>query len=228
MEPINNKEELLKDLQLIREAAIKNNNILKFISVSGGIKNVALYTGIVILVFGLALLWIDSRFGSYQQLPAGIRTLIQILMAVFAAILVWVKINALLRMARKLDKDMTVIKLMKEIYTKTMSIVTLPFIISTAALCVYFSISGMTQLIVPVLSIMVSLLLVSIMTFVYIREFLAAYIWLLLSGSISLFLADRVPMPLILVFTFGLCMFVIYITALRSISREKRDQVGGK
>lgn len=68
------REELLKDLQLIKEAVKKNNSILKSVSLSEGLKSTGLMTGIFIIFISLVLLWLEHNYGSYALIPAAVKT----------------------------------------------------------------------------------------------------------------------------------------------------------
>ena len=73
MSDFKNKDELLKDLQLIKEAVKKNSSIFKYIPIAQSVKNVALFTGIAIIACSLLLLWINDYYGSYNEIPTVIK-----------------------------------------------------------------------------------------------------------------------------------------------------------
>lgn len=223
-----NKDALLKDLQFIKEAARKNNNIFKFINISEGIKNVALFSGVFIVTFSLIFQWLIEHYGSFQELPNMVKAAVYVFPIISVVGIVFFKIKVFLKLGKKYKNDMNLIMLLKEIYTSTFVIIMIQFIIAIAVLCVFLPISGMSHLIVPILSIVVSLLMVSVMTFFNLKDFLFIIEWLLISGSFSLFVADHVSTPVLTILTFGVGMLILYLSAHVSILREKRDRVGRK
>jgi len=228
MEQLNNKDELLKDLQLIKEAARKNNNIFKFITISEGIKNVALFSGIFIVTFSLVFLWLIDNYGSFQGMPDMVKLSVFVVPLLSVGGIIWFKIKVFLKLAKKYKNDMNLIMLIKEIYTGSFVIIMIQFMLAIGVFCVYLPVAGMSHLIVPVLSIIISLLMISVMTILNLKDFLFTIEWLLISGSISLFIANKISAPILMILTFGAGMLILYLSAQISISREKRDCVGRK
>lgn len=228
MDQFDNKDELLKDLRLIKEAARKNNNILKFIFVSEGIKNIALFLSLVIIAFSLLFLWLISNYGSIKDVPNMAKAAVYVMVGLTLGWLVWLKVNVFLKLAKKYKKEMNLAMLVKDIYTRTFVIITIQFSISIAVIWIFLSVSGIPHLIIPVLSIIISLLMVSLMTTLNLKDFLFTIEWLLISGSFSLFFAETASAPVLLILTFGIGMLILYLSALSSTSREKRDRVGRK
>lgn len=223
MSDIKNRDEMLKDLQLIKEAARKNNNILKYISVSEGTKTVALFTGILINGLSLVLLWMIGSYGSYQSLPYVFKLLVYGILVLGVIGLVALKANVFLKLVRRYKKDMSFVMLMREIYTKTLLMIIIPFFLTMGVFCVYFAISGLSYLIVPVLAILVSLLMAGFIAVLNLKDYLVFFEWLLLSGLFSLFIAKNTHPLICLILTFGIGMFILYFSTLISLSREKRD-----
>ena len=221
MGDLNNKDEMLRDLQFIKEAVKKNNNLLKYISISEGIKNVALFSGIIITVISLIFLWMIGSYGSYQDLPTTVKLSIYFILGLSFIGLVLIKIKVFLKIVRRHRKDMTFVMLMKEVYTRTLLTIMIPFLITIVIFCIYLPISGLTYLIVPILAILISLLMVSFMIVLNCQDFFLSFQWLLISGLFSLFIANIIHPLVILIFTFGIAMFVLYISAQISISKGK-------
>ncbi|MGD9677025.1 MAG: hypothetical protein AB7V16_01510 [Vulcanibacillus sp.] len=221
MSELNNKDEMLKDLQFIKEAVKKNNNLLKYISLSEGIKNVALFSGIFITVISLILLWMIGSYGSYQDLPTIVKLSIYLFLGVSFIGLILIKIKVFLKIVRRHRKDITFTMLMREVYTRTLLTIMIPFLITIVVFCVYFSINGLTFLIVPILAILLSLLMVSFMIVLNFQDLLLSFQWLLFSGLFSLFIAELLHPLVILIFTFGITMFILYVSAQVSISKGK-------
>lgn len=223
MNDINNKDQMLKDLQFIKEAVKKNNNIFKYISLSEGIKTIALFAGIIIISLSLIFLLLIRYYGGYQEIPYIVKSITYIILGASLVWLGWYKIKILLRIARKYRKDITFIKLLREVYTKSMLMIIIPFAITIGVVSIYLSIYNLYHLITPVLAILIALLMAAIIVVLNLKDFMVAFGWLLISGLFSLFIADKVHPLIILIITFGIAMIILYLSTLITILREKSD-----
>lgn len=223
MNDSSNKEQMLKDLRFIKEAVKKNNNILKYISVSEGIKAVALFSGIIIIGLSLIYLWIIDYYGSFNATPEKVKLTAYLLIGLSFVGLIWYKIKVFLKLGRRYKENMTLIMLIKEVYTRTLLMIMIPFLLTIVVFCIYLAIYDLANLIVPVLAILISLLMVAFIVVLNLKNFLLSFGWLLLSGLFSLFIADIVHPLILLILTFGISMIILYLTALISILREKSD-----
>ena len=222
MTEIKNRYQLIKDLEMIKEAAKKNNNILKYIPVAEAIKNVALFTAVVIIGISAMLLWQINLYGSYNALPNSIKISLYGVIVASVIGIGWFKTSFFLKIARKYKKDIKFITMIKEIYTKTLLIIVIPFLIAIVALCVYFSILGLLHLIVPILAVLVSLFIASMLAFLNLKDLLPFFEWLFISGLFALFIADKIHPLYSLMLTFGIGMLILYVSSIISISKEKR------
>lgn len=223
MNDINNKDQMLKDLQFIKEAVKKNNNIFKYISLSEGIKTIALFAGIIIISLSLIFLLLIRYYGGYQEIPYIVKTITYIILGASLVWLMWYKIKIFLEMAKRYRKDITLIKLLREVYTRSMLMVLIPFIITICVVIIYLSLFNLVYLITPVLAILIALLTAAIVVILNLKDFLLFFGWLLISGLFSLFIADKVHPLIILIITFGIAMIILYLSTLITISREKSD-----
>jgi hypothetical protein len=222
MSEIKNKDEMLRELQFIKEAVKKNSSILKYISLTEGTKTIALATGAAIVVICLTFLLVIEYYGSYQASPPVFKIIIYTVIALSIAGIGWLKSKLFLKLARRHKKDMNLIMLLREVYTRTLLMIMIPILMTIAVLCIYFAIHGLSYLIAPIITILLALLMISIIAVLNIKDFLLCFEWLLISGFISLFIADRVSPLIIVIFTFGIGMFVLYISASIAVSKEKR------
>lgn len=223
MNDSNNKEQMLKDLQFIKEAVKKNNNIFKYISLSEGIKTIALFTGIIIISLSLIFLLLIRYYEGYQEIPFIVKTITYFILGVSLVWLGWYKIKIFLELAKRYRKDITLINLLREVYTRSMLMVLIPFTITICVVIIYLSLFNLVYLITPVLAILVALLMAVIIVILNLKDFLPFFGWLLISGLFSLFIADKVHPLIILIITFGISMIILYLTALISTLREKSD-----
>ena len=222
------REELLKDLQLIKEAVKKNNSILKSVSLSEGLKSTGLMTGIFIIFISLVMLWIEHNYGSYALIPAAVKTGFYMFVGFCSVGLMINKVVSIVKVLRRYKQDMNVMALFEELYTHKFWMLMAPHVVAMVVFIIYLSVSDLAFLIVPVLAILVALIFINLQSIINIRETLLSGVWMLVSGLLSLFIAYRVNSLILLSLTFGGGMLVLYISVQISTSREKRRKRGGR
>ncbi len=222
------REELLKDLQLIKEAVKKNNSILKSVSLSEGLKSTGLMTGIFIIFISLVLLWLEHNYGSYALIPAAVKTGFYMFVGFCSVGLMINKVVSIVKVLRRYKQDMNVMALFEELYTHKFWMLMAPHVVAMVVFIIYLSVSDLAFLIVPVLAILVALIFINLQSIINIRETLLSGVWMLVSGLLSLFIAYRVNSLILLSLTFGGGMLVLYISVQISTSREKRRKRGGR
>ncbi len=222
------REELLKDLQLIKEAVKKNNSILKSVSLSEGLKSTGLMTGIFIIFISLVLLWLEHNYGSYALIPAAVKTGFYMFVGFCSVGLMINKVVSIVKVLRRYKQDMNVMALFEELYTHKFWMLMAPHVVAMVVFIIYLSVSDLAFLIVPVLAILVALIFINLQSIINIRETLLSRVWMLVSGLLSLFIAYRVNSLILLSLTFGGGMLVLYISVQISTSREKRRKRGGR
>lgn len=228
MSEFNQRDELMKDLQLIKEAVRRNSGVLKIVSLSEGIKLTALLSGLFIFFFGFIILWMEHYYGSYGQIPGTLKLALYLCLGFISVGLVIAKVKGILRVLRKYSQDMNLIKLVQELYAHKILMMIGPYFLSITVLIVYFSVSGLTHLIVPFLAILSSLIFLTFQSFINIRGIMVSFLWLLFSGFVALFFAGSIHSILLLFLTFGVGMIILFGVVQISSTREKRDSVGGK
>ena len=216
------REELLKDLQLIKEAVKKNNSILKSVSLSEGLKSTGLMTGIFIIFISLVLLWLEHNYGSYALIPAAVKTGFYMFVGFCSVGLMINKVVSIVKVLRRYKQDMNVMALFEELYTHKFWMLMAPHVVAMVVFIIYLSVSDLAFLIVPVLAILVALIFINLQSIINIRETLLSGVWMLVSGLLSLFIAYRVNSLILLSLTFGGGMLVLYISVQISTSREAK------
>jgi hypothetical protein len=226
MSEFKNTEELIKDLQLIKEAVRKNNSILKRVPISEGLKHATLITGILIILISSAIILLECYYGSYSAIPGTVKLIIYVIIFLCSAAVAVKKITDIIKVVRRCEQDISIMKLFNELYIRRYWAVVYPSVISIAAFVIYFSITDLTHLIIPFLAVMASLVLFGIQSILNVREIAVSFHWLLFSGLLSLFVAGKWNPLIILILTFGVGMILIYITIKVSSSKEKSGRFG--
>ncbi len=222
------REELLKDLQQIKEAVKKNNSILKSVSLSEGLKSTGLMTGLFIILISTVLLWLEHYYGSYTLIPAAVKIGIYMIIGLCTVGLLINKVVSIIKVLRRYRQDMNVMVLFKELYTRKFWMLMAPHVTAIVVFIIYLSVSELAFLIVPVLAVLVALLFINLQSIMNIKETLLSGAWMLVSGLFSLFIAQLVNSLILLSLTFGVGMIVLYISVQISTSGEKRRKRGGR
>lgn len=223
MSEMNNRDEIIKDLQLIKEAAKKNNSFLKKVSLSEGIKLTALLTGLFIFLLGFLVLWLEHRYGGYDQIPDTLKLVFYISLGLISAGLVINKVKGILKALKKYSQDINLVKLVQELYARKVLMTLGPYMLSIIVFIIYFSVSDLTHLIVPFMAILTSLIFLTMHSFINIRGMMGSFLWLLFSGLVSLFFAGSIHSVILLFLTFGVGMIILYGAIQISSKKEKRD-----
>ncbi|NLG89166.1 MAG: hypothetical protein GX494_08150 [Clostridiaceae bacterium] len=226
MDEFKNTEELIKDLQFIKEAVKKNNSVLKRVPISEGLKQTALITGILIILISAAIILLECYYGSYSAIPGTVKLILYIVIAISAAAAAIKKITDILKVVRKSEQDISIMKLFNELYIRRFWTVVYPFFITITAFIIYFSVSGLARLIIPFTAVMASLVLFNIQPILNVRETAVSCHWLLFSGILSLFAAEKWNPLVILILTFGIGMILIYVSVKASYPKEKSGKLG--
>ncbi|KAB3530710.1 hypothetical protein [Alkaliphilus serpentinus] len=213
-------EKLVDDLVFIKEAIKKNNSIFKYFSISRALRGVLLYSGLVVISFSLWLNHLISKYDSFQAAPIILKRFTYFLIVIALVIVVIFKIKTMIRAAQKVQSDITVTKLIKEVYTGQTLMVMIPFIITIALFIVFLQQQALGDYILPIVAILVGLLTNSVVSVFHIKELIIMGDWLIITGFITLFFLSSFSTALILAFTFGLGCIVMYFATFLSSSQE--------
>lgn len=207
-------EHLVNDLVFIKEAISKNNNIFKYFSVSRALRGVLLYAGLIIISLSLFVNYLLARYDSFAGVPIALKRFTYLLVAVGLLILVIIKLNSIVKAAKGVQSDMTVTKLIKEVYTGQTLMVMIPFLITVVLFIVFFYQKGLVEYMVPFAAILFGLLINSLVNVFHIKEMLVMGDWLIATGFIALFFLASLNPVLIIALTFGLGCIAMYISGL--------------
>ncbi len=221
MKKENEVKQVIEDLMYIKNAITKNSNIFKFISITEILKTFLLVTGIMIIAISGGIYYLIQHYGGFTQIPTEIKTVIYgilILATIMAGIF---KSKKLLQAAKYVNQDITVGKLISEVYTTQSLLVIFPFLITIGLTTVFFVNFGHTNYIVPFLALFVGLLCNSMVNIFYLKELSILGGWLVLSSLISLLALITLHPLLIVIFTFGMGFIILYGAILVISASEK-------
>ena len=203
MEKEKDVQEVIKDLQHIKEAMARSNSVVKFMDMDSTLKGVLLLSGLMVILFAAIFYYFILSYGTFGEIPVNIKVLLFALLAVSLALVIKLKASNLLQKARQMKAGSTFFSLAKEIYTPAFTSMMLPFFVTLAVVVIYLSLNGHYHYLVPSLSILFGLLYTTFLGSLLVRYLLPMTYWLVLTGLFSLFIADWLHPMGILALTFG-------------------------
>lgn len=206
-----NKEiqRLIDDLLFVKKAINKNASILRLIDAGNALSRVIFYSGLATIFISLTTYFLIEHYGSFPQIPPLFRGGIFTFIAALVAITAFAKAKSITQ-ANTGPANLTVRRLLREIYSPQTMHTMIPFIIALITISIFLVINGYTLYLVPVLSILMGSLCLAYVNVFQLKELIVAGDWMLATGLISLFLAPSLHPLLVLSFTFGLGLCVIY------------------
>ncbi|HOJ83855.1 MAG TPA: hypothetical protein PLZ49_02415 [Bacillota bacterium] len=210
-----NLDEVLSDLAAIKEAFLKSSGIFRFFDAGGLLRGVLLIGGILIAFFAAAFHLLVKHYGTFAAAPAHYKALFWILLALSIPLTAYLKINNFLRGARLVKSNMTLYKLIKEIYTPQFISMSLPHLAAIALAVFFLYQKEMTLYLVPVLALLFGLFTVSLSLVFYMKWVYLLGFWLVAAGLLTLFAAERLSIPAMLVLSFsaGFILAALYLYA---------------
>ena len=211
---------LVEDLQLVKSAVARSNSIFRFINISQAMALVGLWGGIGIAVLAGFSYFLTAYYGEFAAAPLVLQVAFYIFLALFLAAVGILKIKMILKHARKTDQEITVHRLIDDVYTpQTISLV-LPFALAGGGILAFLISGGLGIYIVPAFSILLGLIYISLVNVFYFKEMYVTGNWLLFSGLITLFYAERIPLSLAVIITFA-CSFILLYAANRFMGKAR-------
>lgn len=210
MERNTDVQQLIDDLVFVKKAIAKNSNILKLINLGGLLSGVILAAGIVTILLSGAAYLLVQKYGSFTEIPTSLRIILLSLVAVLVLGTGVSKLYSIIRYAKGSNNNLTVQKLIGEIYTPRALHILIPFVTAGILVTVFLVVNQHTLYLVPALAILTGLLCLAYVNIFYMRELIFTGDWLLATGLLTLFLTDVLHPLLALIITFGLGFCTIY------------------
>jgi len=204
-------EKLVQDLQFVKSAIVKSNNIFRFVNISRAIGLVGLWIGLWVTAFAGLSYYLIDRFGTFAAVPSSHRLSLYVVMALFLAAVAIGKIVLVMKHARQTYHDLTLLRLIGDFYRPQTANIVISFITTIVVVSVFLSNRGLDIYLVPVLSILFGLMLIAFLNVFYLRELLVTGDWLLVTGLITMFAAESMHPLLALIITFGLGFPTLYV-----------------
>ena len=214
-------DEVVSDLMYIKNAISKNNNIFKFMNLNQILRKVYLIGAIVIIGFSGLFYYFIERHGGYSEIPSKNKILLYVLVFVAVILMATLKLTALLKAAKGINRNITVFKLFEEVYTTQMLLVVIPFAVVVISTQAFLAHNGLSDYLVPFLSMFIGLMCTSLVTVFYIKELIILGGWLIVTGALVILGIITLHPLLLIMLTFGAGFFIIYIVSFFTLASEK-------
>lgn len=222
MNSTDEKQKLIEDLQVVKNAVARSNNIFRFINISRAMALVGLLGGLGIAILAGVFYYLTFRFNTFTEVPLSYRLALYLSMGIFCITAGITKVLLILTQVRKTYRDITTLQLFIRLIGAVYSPQSIPLIVSFASAAVgvlgFLLVRDLALYFVPAASILMGLMLVAFVNIFYIREMLFTGGWLVATGLVTLFYAERLPSSLAVIITFA-CGFCLWYVAYRFMSK---------
>ncbi len=196
-------KDITADLQLIKEAVSRSDNLLRFIDTGGALRGILLATGALIAVFSGISYYLVQHYGHFAAIPPNLRLVFYLLIALSTAAVGYQKIRNILCRARHVQQDMTLSQLFEELYTPRILALTVPNLAATILVIVLLVRMDAGMYIVPSLALMYGQLIIPLNLLLSVRAYYVLGIWLMATGLLGLYTATILHPMITLNLTFS-------------------------
>lgn len=215
-------DEIVSDLMYIKNAISKNNNIFKFINLNQILRKVYLIGAILIVGFSSVFYYFIQSYGDYGSIPVKHRMALYAVMLAAVALVGYLKAIWIMKAAKEINRNISVFKLLREVYTAQVFLIMLPFIAALVFVPIFLQQNELMHLLVPFLSIFVGLICNSLVSVFYLKELTVLGGWLVVAGGFSLIGVISLHPLLVTIVTFGLGFLMLYLFSFLTTDSEKK------
>ena len=204
MKTIDNKqvEKLLEDIASIKEVINKNKPILQQVADLTHFRLLSLLSAISVAIFSILFYFLLNIYGSHNAIPGKYKWIIYIVMAVIYLALAIMKQRLYLSSVKKLDKNLTLRWLYKELFSSGFAHLYFSSIFLIVLLVVFYITNDIAYFIIPSLSIFIGLLSIS-GAMLHLKHALVMGYWFFITG-IFFIIFNTIPASIAVLITFGL------------------------
>jgi hypothetical protein len=214
-------DQLINDFRYLKNAVMKTNRVFKFLS-SKTLRPIYLSTGLLIITFAAFIHLLIQNYGSYGNIPGSLKTIYYSGLTILLIWLYYTKLKLVVQGIRELGSEITIGQMFREVYTWSTMVLMVPFILTIGLTVVFLVSYGLSGYLVPCLAILYGLMINSMTSLVYMREFVIGGAWFIISGFVILFTLGPSQPLLGLTITFGLGFLVMYIASLICATYDQR------
>lgn len=180
--------QLLRDLEVIKEATKRNRVVLREVYSPERLRFFMLYFATAVVLVSLLFQYCIDLYGSYAALPPVVRLLLYVVIVVMGlsiAVLKWVSIG---RSAKSVDSKLSMWAILRDHMRSFIVHIYLPFFLLTLGCAYFVAATGHGAAIVGILAIFMALVMNYVGITVGLADYLAFGYWLLVTGVLSLLL----------------------------------------
>ena len=183
-------EEVIADLEIIKEAVGKSDSFFRFVDTRGAMKNVLLCSGFIFLLIAGGFYFLIDHYGSFQAIPLSVRSIIFTGIGIAWLFVGFIKLRNFLLSGRSFKKDLNLARLFDEIYTSWLIAMMLPFFGVTIFLAIFLIQQGLYIYLTPTLAILFGFIFIAMHPILNVAEFYFISIWLIATGLLTLFMVE--------------------------------------
>jgi hypothetical protein len=206
---------VIADLKLIKEAVSKSDSVFRFIDAGGALRGILLAAGLLIAGFSTVFYYLLEQYGSFTAIPLNYRLILFALIGLSGFGIGYLKSRNFFNSSRKIGFDMTFRKLLEGIFTPRFLRLMLPNLTVITLVIFFLGSRGYGLYIIPSFAVLYGLLVISLSSLFFIKEFYLLGIWLTATGLLTLFIATAIHPLAVLVITFaagfGLTSLLLYL-----------------
>lgn len=220
------REEMLRDLEIIRQAVSRSQNVLRRIPMVSGMRPVMLLTGLILLIYCGGRVLLDTQYGA--QAPGYLTVGLNALLAVGCVAAIYLKLSGMLRLARQDDASMDMSGLVRALYNRSFSLLAATAGFLAVGLPVWLSWIGQGRLILPVLGMVMGIMMMGIIAIFDMREMIVGAVWLIGCGYVLLWFMGSLNLWLALMLEFSVPMLLMWVFTKPAAPRGNPRPAGGK
>lgn len=224
MEERVNLAQLLRDLEVIKEATKRNRVVLREVYSPRRLRFFMLYFATAVVLLSLLFQYCVGLFGSYAALPPVVKLLLFAVIAVLGlsiGVLKWVSID---RSAKSVDTKLSMGTILRDHLRPFLVHIYFPFFLLTLGGACFAAASGHAGAIVGIVAIFMALVMNYVGLSVGLADYLVFGYWLLITGVLSL-LVPGVAVGIWVAICFGGGSYALVIAAAL---RERHHPFGSR
>ncbi len=201
-------EKLLADVSTMKVAINRNKPLLQLVVLPRHYRILIYLGSATIFALSLAAYALMAYYETFSAVPDGIRNIFYLLIAVFCALLAFLKYYKVDKSLDGINKKYTLSRIMLEFFSFRIVHVYLPVMSTMIVLIIYFSIFGNAYYIVPTISIGFGLFYNFIGSVTEIKQYLVSGYWMFFTGLLAV-VYTGIAVPILLAGSIGIGLLLL-------------------
>lgn len=223
------KAAMLHDIEVIRQAVNRSQNLLRRIPLMSGLRPVMLLSGVLLLLFCGGKYLLAVLYG--DMAPAYLHTLLNVLLIAGGVVAIVMKITGMLRLARQDDASIDFAGLIRELYNRPFALLAGTAGFLAVGLPVWLSYVGHSPFILPVFGMVMGIMMMGIIAIFDMREMIVGAAWLIVCGYVLLWFMGSINLWLAMALEFSVPMLLMWAFTKRSdpkVAAKGTGKAGGR